>query len=466
MRLFKIAACITLTSSSLYVKSQITLPSVFSDNMVIQRNSDVNFWGWAGRGSNVKIIPSWSNDTLNVKASGHAKFATKLKTPAAGGPYSITILNGKYKQTINNILIGEVWLCSGQSNMEWNSGNKLKEMIDELPNANNDQIRLLHVNRAASFFPQENFSNKWQVSNPQSADGFSAIGYFYAKKLQKELKVPIGIISSNIGGTNAEVWVPDTVIANDATLAKDAATFQPSASRPHEPGTLWNTMIYPLVGYNIAGFLWYQGESNVNNYANYNRLMTKLINTWRGAWKAELPFYFVQIAPYNYKSKPSLQKAALLREQQTKLLALKNTGMVVVSDLTPDTNNIHPILKKEVANRLADLSLANVYGKKLVAYKSPVYKSHKVDGSKVIIDFEGLDDGLEVKGTEITHLFIADDSKEFKLAKFKIKEKQLIVFHPDIKKPTVVRFSFSDTAISNLFTKSGLPVAPFRTDNW
>lgn len=447
--------------------AQITMPSVFSDNMVLQRESDVKFWGWAGRGSTVRVIPSWSNDTLTIKASGHSKFEVLLKTPKAGGPYSIKILNGRYQQVISNILIGEVWLASGQSNMEWNSFNKLQEMIDELPQADNNQIRLLHVNRHASFTAQENFSNKWEVSSPITANGFSAIGYFFAKKLQHELGIPIGIISSSVGGTTAEVWVPDTVVNNDARLAKDASQYTAVASRPHEPGTLWNTMINPIVGYNLAGVIWYQGESNIRNYANYDLLMKKLVKTWREAWKQDLPFYYVQIAPNNYKSKPNKQLGSLLREQQVKLLDLEGTGMVVVSDLVDDVNNIHPTQKREVANRLADLALVGVYKQAKVDYRSPVYKSHEIKNNKIIIDFDFVENGLMVKGNDgIIDLLLADDSKEFKPAEYQIKGNQLIVFNKDIKKPTAVRFSFKDTAISNLFSKTGLPVSPFRTDNW
>ena len=449
------------------VYGQITLPSVFSDNMVLQRQSKVKFWGWAGRGSTVKVIPSWNTDTLTVKANGHAKFEVEFSTPQAGGPYTITVLNGRFEQMLQNVLIGEVWLASGQSNMEWSSLNGLKEMIDELPRANNDQIRLLHVNRHASYYPQENFSNKWQISSSESANGFSAIGYFFAKKLQQELGVPVGIISSNIGGTNAEVWIPDTVVNNDPILAKDASMYTPSPSRPHEPGTLWNTMIYPVAGYNLAGFLWYQGESNVARYSHYSQLMTKLVHSWRKAWGAELPFYYVQIAPNNYKSKTEEQKGSLLREQQAKLLQLNKTGMVVVSDLVDNVNDIHPIQKKEVASRLADLALVDTYGRPLTDYKSPVYKSHHIDGNKVTISFDFLEEGLMVSnGKNIIDLFIADESKVFKPAQYQIKGNQLIVFNDDIRKPVAVRFAFTDVSVSNLFSKSGLPVSPFRTDNW
>src|SRR5690606_17205034 len=345
--------------------------------------------------------------------------------------------------------------------------SKLQEMLDEIPKPNNDNIRLLHVNRIASDTPQDNFINKWEKATDERLKEFSAIGYFLAQKLNKELDVPIGIISANWGGTIAEVWIPDTAVTKDPILAADAKTYKAAPSEPTVPGALWNSMIHPIAGYEIAGFLWYQGESNVGKYPNYNTLMTKLVQSWRKAWEDELPFYYVQIAPFNYKSKPELQRGALLREQQTELLALHNTGMVVVWDLTDDVNNIHPTQKREVAERLANLALANVYNKKLKAYRSPVYKSHRVTQDKIIVDFDFLEDGFVVKdGQEIKDLVIAGKDKVFKPAKYIINGKQLIVFNETIKDPVAVRFAFTDTSISNLFTKGGLPVSPFRTDKW
>ena len=446
-------------------KSQVVLPSIFSDHMVLQRNAEVKIWGWGGRGSQVWVLPGWSKDTVKVTCDGSARWSATLHTPPAGGPYEIRFVNRKVKSSIKDILIGEVWLCSGQSNMEWGAQNKHQEMLDEIAKPNNPNIRLLHVNRIGADAPQENFINTWEMASNERLKEFSAIGYFLAKKLNQELDVPIGIISANIGGTNAEVWVPKEVVESDPALLTDAKSYPPSPSRPTDIAACWNGMINPLKGFNIAGFCWYQGEANVSNYKNYNKLMTGLVNSWRKEWGAELPFYYVQIAPHPYKqSTPTEQKASLLREQQAELLKLPKTAMVVVSDLVPDVKNIHPPYKREVADRLANIALAEVYGKKLEDYKSPVYKSHTVKGNEVIVQFDNVSNGLMVKGDAVKELFLAGDDNVYKAAEAKIDGNKLIISNPTIKKPKAVIFSFSDVAISNLFSKSGLPVAPFRIE--
>lgn len=344
--------------------------------MVLQRNTEVNFWGWGNRGSDVLIIPSWSKDTVRVNAGGMAKFEAKLKTGDAGGPYTITVMIGRHKRVINNILLGEVWFCSGQSNMQWSSKNKLEEMIQELPNAANPKIRLLQITNIGAKTPQDNVFDSWQECDTESATGFSAIGYFIGKQLSKDLNVPIGIINSSWDGTAAEVWTPLKDVESDPELLENSKVITASKNRPHEAGTLWNAMVYPLAGYNIAGAFWYQGESNTSTYSGYDKLMSTMINSWRNAWGQEFPFYYVQIAPYSYKSKPKEQKGALLREQQVKTLRLPKTGMAVITDLVPDITNIHPAKKKDVAARLAEMALVEVYSKQAVDYKSPIYKSH------------------------------------------------------------------------------------------
>lgn len=453
-------------SLSTQVFSQIRLPSFFSDNMVLQRNTEVNFWGWGNRGSQVSIVPSWSNDTVKVKVSGMGRFDAKLKTTEAGGPYTITLISGRNKRVISNILLGEVWLCSGQSNMQWSSRNKLEEMIKELPNAANPKIRLLQISNTGSYTPQDNVFDSWKECNTESATGFSAIGYFIGKQLSHELNVPIGIINSSWGGTAAEVWTPAAEIEKDIELVNNAKGISASNSRPHESGTLWNAMIYPFTGYKIAGAFWYQGESNTSTYSGYDKLFSTMIKSWRNAWGYDFPFYYVQIAPYSYQSKPEEQKGALLREQQVKTLNLPKTGMAVITDLVPDITNIHPTKKEDVAARLAEIAMVETYGKKAIDYKSPVYKSHKISGNKIIIEFDYLEGKLQVNGKSIIDLFIADDSKKFLPADFKIEKNKLIVSHKNIKNPAAVRFAFTDVSMSNLFNSKGLPVSPFRTDNW
>src|SRR5690606_26012833 len=231
--------------------------------------------------------------------------------------------------------------------------------------------------------------------------------------LSRELNVPVGIINSSWGGTPAEFWTPAKHIEKDQERSNHAKVHKPSTGKPHEYATLWNAMIHPLAGYNIAGAFWYQGETNVGTYSGYNKLFSTMIKSWREAWKSDFPFYYVQIAPYDYKSPVNEQKGALLREQQAKTLNVSKTAMAVITDLVPDVKNIHPTRKKEVAQRLANIALTEVYGKNATDYKSPVYKNHKIEGNKIIIDFDYLEGKLQVKGKEITDLFIADDSKNF-----------------------------------------------------
>ncbi|RZK76035.1 MAG: sialate O-acetylesterase, partial [Pedobacter sp.] len=233
--------------------------------------------------------------------------------------------------------------------------------------------------------------------------------------------MPVGIINSSWGGTAAELWTPIEEIESDAELLKNSKQVQGSSGKPSAPAVLWNAMVHPLAGYRIAGAFWYQGESNTETYSGYHKLFSKMIESWRKAWAYDFPFYYVQIAPYSYTSKPEEQKGALLREQQTKTLSLPNTGMVVTTDLVPDITNIHPTKKKDVAARLAEMALVEVYSKKATDYKSPVYKSHKVAGNKIVIDFDYLAGKLQVNGKTITDLYIADKSRNFVPAEFRIE---------------------------------------------
>lgn len=450
---------------SLSVKAAIKLPSFFSDHMVLQQHSEVSFWGWANAAQYLQIIPSWSNDTVKVRADGFAKWETTLKTPVAGGPYQITVITSDQIIVLNDVLIGEVWLCSGQSNMVWNATNQHQEMLDELPNCNNPQIRVLQVTRVASAYPQDDLQDSWKESNPENLKAFSSIAYFIAKKLQKELNVPIGVINSSWGGTPAEVWTPEGIVKSNPVLNSFAGQQKAAVSRPHTPGSLWNSMIYPLVGYKIAGVYWYQGESNVSTWQGYELLFSSLIQSWRNAWGYEFPFYYVQIAPYDYKT-GTAHRSAFLREQQTKVLSLPKTGMVVTTDLVPDITNIHPSKKIDVASRLADLSLVEVYGENKSDYKSPVYDKFEIKDDKMIIHFKYLEKGFSVKGKEITEILMAGRDGNFHKANAVIKGNTLIVSSKDVKKPEAVRFGFSDTAMPNLFNINGLPVTPFRTDDW
>lgn len=444
----------------------LRLPAFFSDHMVLQRQSMVNIWGWAKAGQQVKLMPSWSKDTLEVVVTGDATWRTQLETPKAGGPHTIKLITQQEQLELKDIMIGEVWLCSGQSNMQWSGANKLKEILDILPGTANPNIRLLQVSNIAAKTPQHNLFDSWKTCEPETVSDFSAIGYFFAEKLSHELGVPVGIINSSWGGTAAEYWTPKEKIAADEKLSQYAALQKLAPRKPYQPGVLWNSMLAPFAGYTIAGALWYQGEDNTVSYAGYDQLIQTMVGAWREAWGYQFPFYFVQIAPYAY---PQYKRpnAALLREQQTKTArALSRSGMVVITDLVDDLKNIHPTRKKEVAARLANLAMAEVYAKPLVDYKSPTMQDYKIEGDKMVITFADLDGKLLVRGKEITDLYIAGEDRKFYPARYKLNGSQLLVFADQVKAPKAVRFGFTNTAMPNLFNAKGLPVSPFRTDNW
>ncbi|MFD2967226.1 sialate O-acetylesterase [Sphingobacterium bambusae] len=455
-----------LLFSAVAVQAQLRLPHVLSDNMVLQRNATVYIWGWGRAGSTVSLSASWLQDTTRFVVDGSGRWKTAVATSNAGGPYSLDVQADAERITLQNVLLGDVWLCSGQSNMEWSGEQNLKEILDELPKAHDPEIRLLQVSRYGSDYPQDDIPNQWQKLDAQSLKPFSAIGYFIAKELRKELGVPIGIINASWGGTAAEVWTPSYFVDPDPEL-RAAAEKQTAASfRPHAVGVLWNSMLHPLINYKLSGVFWYQGESNVATWSSYDRLMQRMILSWRLAWNQDYPFYFVQIAPFTYNNK--LPLAALLREQQMKTAtSLRKTAMVVTTDLVDNVGDIHPIQKRAVAKRLADIALHEHYLKgERDDYKSPMYKGHRVDGKTMVIDFDHVGKSLVVEGKTVKHLFIAGQDKVFHEAVAVVKGNQLLVSSASVATPVAVRFGFGETDMSNLFNSNGLPVAPFRTDDW
>ncbi len=455
---FLILICFT----SLSVSGNVRLPNIIGSHMVLQQKSNVKLWGWASPGEKISIKTSWDGITYQTQATNDAKWLTEIKTPEAGGSYSISV-KGNNTIELEDVLIGEVWVCGGQSNMEWSGTQKLPQSIDEAPNARNNKIRLFYVSKSTSMFPQENLDGKWVVCSPEEMYKFSAIGYFFGKNLNEKMNAPIGLINSNWGGTPAETWTPAFVVNNNMTIKKGAEELKSQPGWPHQTAMAYNAMIYPLTNYAIAGAIWYQGESNVRTYYAYEKLFTGMIDAWRLQWNKNFPFYFVQIAPFTYGFK---NVGALLRETQTRSASHPNTGMVVITDLIPDTTNIHPILKKEVAKRLSDMALNKTYGFKEISFDSPVYSNHVVEKDKIKIHFNNAANGLIAKGDQISSLEIAADDKRFLPAQAKIEGNTIIVSNKNIKNPVAVRFAFNNTAIPNLFNKEGLPVNLFRTDDW
>jgi len=445
------------------LQGQIKLPSVIGDNMVLQQKSDVSLWGWGEHGSEIKVTGSWNNDSVKAKVNNNSFWSVLLKTPSAGGPYTININNGN-ELTLKNVMIGEVWICSGQSNMEWSASHNLMNAEEEIKNANYPDIRLFHVQKVASETPQDNCFAKWEECSPASMKTFSSVGYFFSRSLHQNLNIPIGIIEVAWGGTPAEVWINPGLIEADPLLKTGAAKLQTYDWWPNKSGVTYNAMIKPLIPFSIAGAIWYQGESNTINYECYRKLMGTLISGWRSDFGKEFPFYFVQIAPYSYA--PGTKSEMIREMQMLTLNDIPEAGLVVVSDLVDNIKDIHPANKQDVGKRLANWALGENYGIQGLFYKHPQYESMKVEKSKVRITFSNVPDGLVVKGDKIGSFEISGEDKVFVPATVKIDGKTVLVSSKQVKTPAAVRFSFSNDAIGNLFSSEGLPVAPFRTDNW
>jgi sialate O-acetylesterase len=444
--------------------ANISFPSIIGTHMVLQQKTAITLWGWCDPMEVVKIKPGWDTATYSVIGNNGASWKITIPAPAAGGPYSISF-SGYNSITIEDVMIGEVWLCGGQSNMEFSANKGIKQAIEEAPSANNKNIRFFYVEKASSKVLQNNCSGEWKVCTPEEMKRFSAIGYFFGKKLQQELDLAVGLINANWGGTPAEVWMPAELIEQDSLLIKSKGKLWASDEWwPVQPGVCYNAMIFPVSNYTIAGVIWYQGESNTDAAFTYHKLFTALIGSWRRAWKMDLPFYYVQIAPSSHYT--GQYSGALLREAQAQCLDLPHTAMIVVHDLITDVNDIHPQNKKDVGIRLANYALSEQYHKTGIAYISPLFKNMRVDGSKAIISFSNVLTDIKSLNGPPTDFLIAGDDKIFLPAEASISGDKVIVYNKKIKNPVAVRFAFNNTVIPNLFSREGLPVASFRTDDW
>lgn len=444
-----------------YSWAQIRLASIFGNDMVLQQQADVPLWGWANPTQEVTVKGSWDNIEVKTVTDHNARWKVTLKTPAAGGPYTVSFRTN-YEVTLQNVMIGEVWLCSGQSNMEW-SMSASTDGTAEAPSANYPGIRLFLIGRSAAESPQLRGEGKWQVCTPESVRAFSAVGYFFGKKLHADLNIPIGLIAASWGGTPAEAWTPDSLITADPELNASSLKLPQQRWGAKEPGHIFNSMIYPFVPFPIAGVIWYQGEANTPAPATYKKLMETMINGWRAVFNKQFPFYYVQIAPYAY-GKPF--EGTLIREQQAKMVSIPNTGMAVISDAVENVNDIHPKNKKPVGERLANYALAETYGRTGLFYKTPLYKSMRVEKGQIIVTFDNCPNGLISRGGEPSEFMIAGDDKKFVPAKARISGNTVIVSAKEVKEPIAVRFGWDNTSIPNLFSKEGLPVSCFRTDDW
>lgn len=441
--------------------ANVSLPTIFGNHMVLQQNAEVPFWGWARATEEISITTSWDGKTITTKGDPNAQWKVLLTTPAAGGPYSITI-KGYNTIVLEDILIGEVWLCSGQSNMEMSANWGIDNKEEAIKNANHPNIRFFNVAQRTADAPQINLDGQWQVCTPETMQHTSAVAYFFGRELAENLDVPIGLIHSSWGGSPAEAWVNAKVITADETLSTESIKIQEMEWAPREPGKAYNAMLAPIIPYRIAGALWYQGETNTYSPVTYARLLPALINNWRSEWGYEFPFYYVQIAPFNY-GRPL--EGAVLRDAQRRSMITPNTGMVVTSDIG-NIDDIHPTNKLDVGLRLANWALNKTYGMKDRPVSGPLFRNMEKEGKRIRIHFDFAENGLMIKGKQLTHFEIAGEDQKFVPAKAKIAGKTIIVWAQQVKDPVAVRFAFTNTSAPNLFNKEGLPASTFRTDDW
>ncbi len=442
------------------VRSNITLPSIFGDHMVLQQNSEIWIWGWAKTLEPLQVICSWHNDTIEVIADQHANWKVKVLTPAAGGPYSIELI-GYNRILLDDVMIGEVWLCAGQSNMEWTPSAGISNAEDDIRTADQPHIRFFKVSHQTALTPQNDIRGSWQICTPETMKNFSAVGYYFGKKIFENLTVPIGLIESTWGGTPAEAWMQESIIQNDPVLLDASKKLVQEPWGPIQAGLIYNAMIYPLSKTLIAGTLWYQGEANVRNASTYGHLFSTLIINWRELWGYDFPFYYVQIAPFHYSQGI---EGVLIQDAQRKVLDLPRTGMVVTNDIG-NPHDIHPTKKKQVGERLALWALHNSYQMD-IDYSGPLYSFMTKENKSIRLHFNHTGNQLISTKNVIDDFIIAGSNKKFYPAKAVIDRNTIIVSSDKVKNPVAVRFAWMNGAEPGLFNPAGLPASCFRTDNW
>lgn len=456
--------------SLFFANAELKVASVLGDNMVLQRNSEIKLWGKAEPNQRVTVKADWNKTTSNTVANEKGEWILNIKTTDAGGPYTISLATNKEQVKLKNILLGEVWLCSGQSNMEMPVAGfrdqPLKGSNDFLTESNNNLIRLFTVKKASMEMPQDSCEGNWEVASANSVAQFSAVGYLYAKQLQRLLNVPIGMICSSWGGSRIEAWMSKETLSGYPEALRQ--TSQEKMQPQNRASRLYNGMILPIINFTIKGAIWYQGEANIGNYKDYAALQASMVSNWRNIFGVgEFPFYFVQIAPYSYGNSKAIN-SALQRDEQLKSMSLiPNSGMISTFDIGEE-KSIHPSEKMIVAKRLSYWALSETYGFKGISFQSPAFKSISIKNSVAYVTFDNSDNGLTSFGKEVECFEIAGQDSIFYPAKMSISKKQACVWSLQVKTPVAVRYGFCNFPKTEgyLYNTAGLPVPSFRTDNW
>ena len=465
-------AALLLVSAA--AQAKVDMPSIFSDNMVLQQQTQVALWGTA-TGKKVTITPSWSKaKTVVATTDKDGKWMARIDTPAAGGPYEITVSDGK-KKTLRNVLIGEVWLCTGQSNMEmplrgW-SGQPIEHAVEAIMGANPaTPIRMIRFSERKADQPIYEGENVWEENTPEVVARTSGTAYFFAQRMQQILQVPIGIISADKGGSAIEAWMSREILEKEFAGEFDLSILAPENKEKwtiKTPAVYYNGMLSQFFPYTIKGILWYQGETNRARPEQYTRLQTRFAQMLREEFQVpDAPFYFVQIAPYRYSNPRSFENGYFYEAQQKTLETIPHSGMVPTVDIG-DYTFIHPPKKKEVGERLALLALVNDYGLKGVNADAPTFKSVEFqDGRAIITVNVNKSVGLIPAKTPVEGFEIAGKNKVFFPARAVADKDKIIVEAWEVHKPVAVRYCFRNWAVGTLFGGNGLPLLPFRTDDW
>jgi sialate O-acetylesterase len=469
MKITALAFLIGLLTGTPAAKAHVILPAIIGDNMVLQQQSNVLLWGGSTKPGTLFISTSWDHKKMTVHTGPDGNWRISIATPAAGGPYEISFTNGE-TTTVKNILIGEVWFCGGQSNMEMPvrgyRNQPVQNSTDILADADNPQIHFIKIKRAPSIVPLDTCGGSWEVSDAKTVKNFSAVAYEYGRYLQQKLKVPVGLVLSCWGGTKVETWMDKNMLQPFPDI-RLPDTLNPKAGDNQPPTALFNGMIAPVAGYGIKGFIWYQGESNRNAPDRYLQLFPAMVAGWRERWKmGELPFYYVQIAPYDYKD--SILGGARVRDAQLKAMhMIPSSGMAVTLDIGKE-KYIHPPDKTTVAKRLAYWSLAKTYHKEGLPFSGPVYSSMAIHGNKITVQFEYAADGLTSNGRELENFEIAGTDKIFHPAKANIlyPAGTIEIWSNEVKEPVAVRYAFKNWVVGDLYNTEGLPASSFRTDDF
>lgn len=469
-----------------------TIGDPLQSNMVIQQSKPMKVWGTANAGDVVEIEADWMKRHVKITADEKNNWIGTIKVRAAVAgdfvPHIITIIHKNDTVQLKNILIGEVWLCSGQSNMDmqlkpflpWLKG--VLDYENEIAKANHPEIRLYDVQTDFKVSPVERVKGEWKICTPETAGDFSAAAYYFALELLNRLRVPVGVITSCVGASSCQAWTSRETLAADPLLnQKYLYPYDTSAASKEKldsvvtfekvvrPTLFYNAMIYPLRNVSLRGFLWYQGESNKDDKEIYTRLNIAMIRNWRQLFnQGDLPFYLVQVAPYNWQQNDSTAfNYAIFREAQEGILKEKNTGIASTMDIG-DPEDIHPRDKKNVGIRLALNALAKTYGIKNVVYEGPRFSNYLVSGDSVVISFDkkSIASGLATNdGQSPKYFFVAGEDKMFFPAEAKIVGDK-VVLHSKVNKPVAIRYAFTNYPMANFCNKEGLPATPFRTDKW